>query len=264
MSYIKVFKILSSLENRAKIIVSIKILAFHVKILKKILVKFNFYKTGKANNPEYINKIIPRYIKYFQKIPIKRKKVVCEIGPGNSLFASLIFLKLGACRYFAVDSEINATSDPKFYIDSINPINSIIKKFLPYKFKNQNKSENFGYNKMTLTELFKKNNIKYLCNGVESFKNISSNSVDFVWSHSVMQHIYLSELETLISEIFRIIKPGGLTVHHIDLKDCINRSVNNFLFPEKIWESELFHKAGFYTNRVRSKEFNDIFIKSGL
>ena len=122
--------------------------------------------------------------------------------------------------YFAIDSEINATSGSKFYINYINPIKLIIKKFLPYKIENKSKSENFEHNKMTLTEIFEKKNIEYLYDGVKSFKKISTNSIDFVWSHSVMQHLF-NELEYFISEIFRITWDN----HHIDLKDCIN-SVN--------------------------------------
>ena len=62
-----VFELIRKLENRAKLVIFTKILAHKIYPLKILLTKLNFYKTGQANNIAYLEKILPRYLFWFQK-----------------------------------------------------------------------------------------------------------------------------------------------------------------------------------------------------
>lgn len=79
-----------------------------------------------------------------------------------------------------------------------------------------------------------------------------------------MEHIRKNELNTLIEEMYRILKPNGVISHNINYKDHLGESLNNLRFSEKIWESNLFAKSGFYTNRVPAVEMHEYFKKGGF
>ena len=61
-------------------------------------------------------------------------------------------------------------------------------------------------------------NAEYLTNGVSSLRQIASGSIDFVWSHSVLEHVRKNELGTVLQELKRILKPGSLSSHNIDFR----------------------------------------------
>ena len=79
-----------------------------------------------------------------------------------------------------------------------------------------------------------------------------------------MEHVRKHELNTYIEEMHRILKPNGVISHNINYKDHLGESLNNLRFSEKIWESNLFAKSGFYTNRVPGVEMHNLFRKSGF
>ena len=95
-------------------------------------------------------------------------------------------------------------------------------------------------------------NTRYLTRGLTSLKQIPTSSIDVVISNAVLEHILLDEFEYTISELFRIQKQGGITYHRVDFKDHLSRSLNSLRFSKQLWESSLFAKSGFYTNRLRA------------
>ena len=107
-------------------------------------------------------------------------------------------------------------------------------------------------------------NAKYLTSGLESFRKIDDNSIDFIFSHSVMEHIKKNELNQLIKEMYRILKPHGVISHNINYKDHLGESLNNLRFSEQIWESDLFANSGFYTNRIPAIEMHQYFKNIGF
>jgi hypothetical protein len=57
-----------------------------------------------------------------------------------------------------------------------------------------------------------------------------------------------------LRELHRILKPGGIMSHRIDFKDHLGGGLNNLRFSQRRWESPLFARSGFYTNRLRASE----------
>ena len=79
-----------------------------------------------------------------------------------------------------------------------------------------------------------------------------------------MEHVRKNQLNTLIKEMYRILKPNGVISHNINYKDHLGESLNNLRFSEKIWESNLFAKSGFYTNRIPAVEMHKYFKNGGF
>ena len=74
----------------------------------------------------------------------------------------------------------------------------------------------------------------------------------------------LNEFGIIINEMRRVLKKDGLTSHEVDLKDHLNKSLNNLRFSKRIWESKFFSNSGFYTNRIRYSEIIKIFETNGF
>ena len=73
-------------------------------------------------------------------------------------------------------------------------------------------------------------NTEYLTSGLESLKEIDDNSVDYIFSHSVLEHVRKYELNALIKEMYRVLKPNGVISHNINYKDHLDDSLNNLRF----------------------------------
>ena len=177
---------------------------------------------------------------------------VLELGPGDSLFTIMIAKALGASRTWLVDAGSFATTDMAKYDQMLDFLRE--RGFL-LPFKN---------NPRTLVDILNECNGEYLTEGIPSLAYLPSETVDFCFSHTVLQHIWKSDFTKMVDELFRILKPNGVCVHRVDLKDCLGGGLNNLRFSEATWEGELFRKSGFYTNRIRFHEMVEIFEQAGF
>ena len=95
-------------------------------------------------------------------------------------------------------------------------------------------------------------------------REIPGRSVDFLWSHAVLEHVRLGEFLDTLQELRRVIRPDGICSHRVDLMDHLCCELNNLRFPEDLWESDFFARSGFYTNRIRHSEMLDLFREAGF
>jgi len=116
----------------------------------------------------------------------------------------------------------------------------------------------------TCEELLEKHNGIYLTSGLMSLKQIPDHSVDLIWSQAVLEHIKKNEVVDFFKELRRIISPGGICSHRVDLKDHLSGSLNSLRFSESVWESHLMATSGFYTNRLRYSEMMELFQYTGF
>ena len=105
---------------------------------------------------------------------------------------------------------------------------------------------------------------RYETRGLESLRALPDASFDFVFSNSVLQCVAPAELPGLMQELRRLVHPKGVCVHSIDLRDMMGRSLNHLRFPEKVWESAYFRRAGFHTNRLRYPDWLALFGAAGF
>lgn len=113
-------------------------------------------------------------------------------------------------------------------------------------------------------ELLEQYNSQYLIDGIHSLKKIPNSSVDFIWSQAVLEHIRKDQFFEFLKEVRRILSPGGVCSHRIDLKDHIGGGINHLRFSERVWESSFMANSGFYTNRYRFGDMINLFSKAGF
>lgn len=240
-----------------------KKIPWQIKIVAKVLlsrfpVKYrlwrhlNLFRHGEMEKPEYAYKVFKGH---FDKVafPAKNGAFVClEIGPGDSLLSALIAHAFGACNSYLVDVGSFARNDLKPYRATIGYL------------------QEMG---LPLDDLAKANSLKellvecgahYMTQGLVSLRSIRSQSVHFIWSQAVCEHIRRGEFLDTMLELRRVIRSDGVCSHRVDLKDHLGGALNNLRFSDRFWEADFLAKSGFYTNRIRYNEMLDLFKKANF
>ena len=177
---------------------------------------------------------------------------VLELGPGDSLFTIMIAKALGASHTWLVDAGSFATTDMARYDQMLDFLRE--RGFL-LPFKN---------NPGTLVDMLSECDGEYLTAGIPSLAYLPSETVDFCFTNSVLSVIPKSDFAKMVDELLRILKPNGVCVHRVDLRDLLDGGLNNLRFSDARWEGALFSKSGFYTNRIRFREMVGIFEQAGF
>jgi SAM-dependent methyltransferase len=227
-------------------------------ILARLPVPYSFWSSvgifrhGSMNKYNYVERVFYKHYKRLKEFNSNiDKPVILEIGPGDSIMSTIFALENEAKLILIDDGNYTKfeKENIKKILDKCNFNNKIKKNILLAK-NNQ--------------ELLDICDAKFYNNGLDSIKKIESNSIDFIYSQAVLEHIRVNEVEKYITEFKRVLKIGGSMSHIIDFKDHLGGNLNNLRFPSRIWESKFASKSGFYTNRIRYSQFINLFKKSEL
>lgn len=199
-------------------------------------------KSKIIRNQKIYNSIINSLRKYDKNYSFKDKKIL-EIGPGKSLLLAIIFILKGAKKVYLVDKY------KKIFDNSINLM--LYNLFIKYYITHHN-SHNF-----TDFDSIKKKIIYFSKNAIENFNILRKETIDFIFSNAVLEHVY--NLKLTIEKINLLLKKGGITYHQVDLRDHLHirdKCYLDFLkYPEKYWRF-----IG-DTNRIRYSQYLKIFKK---
>ena len=235
---------------------------FWARILAKIIIsrigvsynlwnKINLFRHGMMDSEEYSYKI---FMKHFNLTGYDKgtEFVTLELGPGDSLNSALIAKAHGSVKTYLVDVGDYATKNLEVYRNM-----EILLKNKGFHLPDIAKAD-------TITEIMDNVGGVYLKSGLKSLKIIPSNSVDFIFSEAVLEHIRQAEFFDVLVELRRVLKTNGICTHTVDLKDHLGGGLNNLRFSRNIWESRFFSKSGFYTNRIRYYNMLALFKKAGF
>ncbi len=210
------------------------------------------FRHGQADLLGYSTRIYNLHVERAFPDGLPPDSVILELGPGDSILSAILGYASGAKQTYLVDAGEFSRKDVAFYISIANEMSG---KGL--QVPDLTKVNSFE-------DVLKACNAQYLTDGVSSLRTIPSDTVDFLWSHSVLEHVRKHELHHMLDEIRRVMKPGALSSHNIDYQDHLEFSLNNLRFSEKIWESSFFVNSGFYTNRVPAVKLHGMFKNSGF
>ena len=230
-----------------------KIILSRLNIPYSLWKNFNIFKHGQMESFEYSRKIFEGHFRDMSKVNKIDNPLIMEIGPGDSLFSMVYSRKYSEEKIYFLDVNDFASKDLNLY----------------FKLQKKLEKENYFSKKRkrpfkSFDQLLNSYKAKYLISGIESLKKIEDESIDYIFSHSVMEHIRKYELNALIKEMYRILKPNGVISHNINYKDHLDESLNNLRFSERLWESKLFANSGFYTNRIPAVKMHQYFKKNGF
>jgi SAM-dependent methyltransferase len=218
----------------------------------RIWQRLNLFKHGLMEKPEYAYRV---FKSHYDRAPFARKGqgfVGLEIGPGDSLFSAICAYAFGSKFTYLIDSG-------RFAREDIEPYQAMATFLARQGFAPPDLTQ-----ASSLADVLSASRAEYGSRGIESLRTIPADSVDFVWSHAVLEHIRLNEFENFMRELVRILRPGGVCSHRVDLTDHLGGALNNLRFAQSTWESEWMANSGFYTNRIRFDGMMNMFSRAGF
>ena len=178
-------------------------------------------------------------------------KTILELGPGDSIATAIIATAQDA-RVILVDTGAFARTDIGPYLELQRVISD--KGYL---------SPNLAGCR-SIQDILSICSVSYLTEGLKSLNQIENNTVDFIFSQAVLEHIRRGEFTETMKQCHRILKPEGICSHRVDLRDHLGGALNNLRFSTHRWESEFFARSGFYTNRIQYSEMLQFFVDAGF
>lgn len=121
----------------------------------------------------------------------------------------------------------------------------------------------------TFSEFLAQLNIEYWYPADARTTGLPAGSVDVILSSNVLEHIPPDVQRAIHEEAARILRPGGLSVHRFNPQDhysVVDRNITNANFL-RYSSREWFWYGGSglaYHNRLRSRDFQQMFIDAGL
>lgn len=185
--------------------------------------------------------------------PVPEPFTMLELGPGDSVLSAGVARAFGAARSFLVDVGSFADRDPALFHGLARALGSVD-----------------GAHELRLPEggdfdaILAALEATYLTEGVASLAAVPDGSVDLIWSSVVLEHVRRDEFDALAAECARVLAPGGVMSHAVDLRDHLGGGLNNLRFSPERWESAAWRDAGFYTNRMSQTEIVSAFERRGF
>lgn len=219
--------------------------------LKIEAIIFNIFK--KKNFKKEAANIIKRNLKIYKIITSRLQrhtrnftitnKTILEIGPGSSLILAILFILNGAKKVILIDRY------KQIYNNEFN--RKLNKLFIKFYIRKSHKGSIRDYQEIM-------ERIEYFgYSGIENLMSIKKNSVDLVFSLSVLEHV--DNLKKAISVVSFILKPKGYFYNSIDLRDHFHirdKCYLDFLkYPNTFW-----NLIG-HTNRERYYTYIKLFQK---
>jgi hypothetical protein len=210
------------------------------------------FSHGGMERAEYAYQV---FRKHYEASEFARKQdgfVALEIGPGDGLLSAVIAASFGASKCYLVDTGYYAGSDLAPYRE-ITELLARLNLRPPDLTGAQN-----------LSTVLERCNAVYLTDGLASLKQVPAQSVDFTWSHAVLEHVRRHEFDATVRELRRVMARDGRSSHQVDLQDHLGGGLSNLRLPSRWWEADWMAHSGFYTNRLRFVQIMQTFASERL
>jgi SAM-dependent methyltransferase len=232
--------------------IAAKVILSRLPVNYKVWKRLHLFEYGDMDEPSYAHGVFRKHFDAARSRKTFNGFVGLELGPGDSLLSAMIAHAYGASAYYLVDVGAFAQVDVKRCAAMAD---FLADKGLP----------TIEVDNVTSTEaMLAACRATYGTCGLMSLRTIPDDSVDYILSHTVLQHIRLVEFLETMRELRRLLRPNGISSHWVDLKDCLGGGLNNLRFSDTLWESPFMATSGFYTNRIRYSEILELFSEAGF
>jgi SAM-dependent methyltransferase len=230
-----------------------KLALSRVPLTYRVWRRLGIFRHGEMDRPERAVEVFEiHYGRAARCVELRPGFVALELGPGDSLLSGLVAYSRGASRTYFVDTGAYAARDIRPYRELARALNGCGRS-LPEVGEDAD-----------FDEVAAKFSLIYLTGGQASLVGIPEGSVDFAWSHVVLEHVRRREFEQYVHSLRSVMRKGGVCSHTIDLRDHLGGALNNLRFSERVWESDFMARSGFYTNRLRQREVLEVFSAAGF
>ncbi|MGE0315500.1 MAG: methyltransferase domain-containing protein [Lautropia sp.] len=213
--------------------------------------RLGMFAWGDMHRPDYALGVFRRHFE--AAAPGRERFSMVEMGPGDSLLSALIGYAHGCRESVLIDAAAFAHAPLETYQRTAALL------------QERGHAVPDGIARCTsVPEVLAACGARYAVDGVRAWETIASGSIDYVFSHTVLQHVRLGEFDRMLREMRRVLKPDGVCSHLVDLQDMLGGALNNLRFSPATWESAFMAGSGFYTNRIRFEDFRQRCARAGL
>lgn len=228
-----------------------KLVLSHLPVNYRVWQRLGVFRHGRMDHHAYLVKVFDGHLRRSGYLSGISGKTILEMGPGDSVGTALVAASHGA-RAILIDTGAYAVRDIEFYRGLATDLRRI--GLTPPDLSQA----------YSLEDVLKVSNAIYLTQGVISFSEVDTASVDLIFSHAVLEHVRRHEFVQTMRECRRVLVTSGVASHRVDLEDHLGGGLNNLRFSHRVWESPYFVNSGFYTNRLHCSEMVDVFQNSGF
>jgi predicted SAM-dependent methyltransferase len=204
------------------------------------------------------------HLEKFEKYCDKKlsDSIFLEYGAGRDLYIPMILSTFGVGRLISIDLHPLAKAE---LLNTAWQNICVSAHALPQETKTQElifTKENF---RDVLHDNFR---IEYQAPADAQKMNFGNNSIDFIYTNSVNEHIPPNILFIIVKECFRVLSPNGIVSFRQSYADqwsyCDNSITKyNFLrYSEKEWKK--YNPPIHYQSRLRHKDYLKIYMDSGF
>ena len=224
----------------------IKIILSRIPFSYKFLSGLGMFRHGDTSRDlTTLYKSFNDHLTFFKARTGRAPESCLELGPGDSVGHALCAKAKGAKASWLIDVGDFASTDEDHYRQICGDL-----KLEPEAF--------------TRDAILEFTNGQYKTNGLAGFGDIPDGSVEFSFSHAVLEHVRRGEFQDTMNALYRVHKPGSVSRHWVDPHDHLGGALNSFRFSLKFWESHWVQNAGFYTNRLSMAEVVKMAEKAGF
>jgi SAM-dependent methyltransferase len=223
-------------------------------------------QTGRGSAPESAQDVADYFRRcfdeYFQQLAVRpdtiedwlNGRVLLEYGPGDVPGVGLLMLAYGAGRVFCVDRFALARSTPEHHAILQAVLDGLEGERLERAAQcfNRTGEPASGFRPERLMYRVTRNGLSGL-----------DREVDMIYSRAVLEHV--NDLDATFDDMTRALKPGGVTIHQVDLKSHGLHRENplDFLtWPDWLWN--LMYSGKGVPNRLRIDRYHKALERSGL
>lgn len=196
-------------------------------------------------------------------------ELVYELGPGRTPYLMIAMALSGANRVVGLDVRNWMTKDFKqsqltdrlIVILNTDDTKSFRQAFEISEESLQRNLRRFDHTSPIRYKIFSGSQIEE-----------KEDSIGFLYSKSVLEHINISQLEVAIQDQFRVLKPGALALHIIDLRDHLHIDgdhkvegdwLDALRYPEWLHRAQTSNRRA-YINRLRANDWLKLFKSQGF
>lgn len=197
-----------------------------------------------------------------------RDAVVVELGPGRSTELSAACVLTGAREALLVDTDLRVPADardPRRYSALPDALAAHAPDFLHAAG---------GATIADLEERLRRlDDLALTCRAYSGDRlPVEAGSVDLILSKSVLEHVAPGDVRDLLADQARALRPGGVAVHLIDLRDHTHIDGDDgangdwleaLQWPEPLFRA-MFSRRATAINRLRLPEWRGLFSAAGL
>lgn len=118
-------------------------------------------------------------------------------------------------------------------------------------------------------EIYALLDFEYVINPAGTLEQLPDGAFSLIFSCSVLEHVSKQILPEFIQSYARLLKPGGYSIHLIDLQDHLSyydrqAPIKNYLrYSDRVWK-RYFQNEVQYFNRVQRSEWLNLYSRAGF